>query len=160
MLILPDPSPAHGWWWGKHEGKQIVLAHGVFDCLHVGHCRYLRAARALGDVLVVTITPDEHVGKGPGRPVFPAEVRAEVLAALSCVSLVAVNRWPTAVEVIRLLKPHVYAKGADAAGSERLEEERRAVEECGGRVVLIEGEKFSSTALVPFLQGAIPTSQS
>ncbi len=140
--------------WGRamrDQGLRVVLAHGVFDVVHCGHVRYLQAARALGDVLVVTVTPDRFVSKGPGRPVFPAEVRAEVLAALACVSFVAVNRWPTAVEVIRLLRPHVYAKGADAAGSERLEEERRAVEECGGRVVLIPGEKFSSTAILGHL---------
>jgi cytidyltransferase-like protein len=73
------------------QGKQIVHCHGVFDVLHLGHLRYFEAAKRHGDVLVVTITADEHVNKGPGRPVFTSDQRAEMLASLGIVDFVAVN---------------------------------------------------------------------
>ena len=135
----------------------MVHCHGCFDLLHVGHARYLAAARGLGDVLVVTVTPDRFVGKGAGRPVFPAEQRAELLAALRVVDAVAVNRWPTAVDTLHLLRPAVYAKGAeyrDAAEdpSSPVGRERAAVEAGGGRLALIDGEKFSSTDALQQLQ--------
>jgi rfaE bifunctional protein nucleotidyltransferase chain/domain len=95
----------------RQLGRRIVLCHGCFDLLHVGHVRYLEAARSLGDVLVVTVTPDEFVNKGPDRPAFTQDLRAEHLASLACVDFAAVNRWPTAVPTIELLKPDVYAKG-------------------------------------------------
>src|SRR5437867_10418479 len=86
-------------------GKKVIHCHGVFDLLHIGHIKHLEAARKLGDVLVVTITPDRFVNKGPHRPAFPERLRAEALASLACVDYVAVNEWPTAVETIRTLKP-------------------------------------------------------
>ena len=92
----------------RAAGRRVVLAHGTFDLLHLGHVRYLEEARRQGDVLVVTVTADQFVNKGPGRPVFLAELRAEMLAALSCVEIVAVNQAPTAVNVIECLKPDVY----------------------------------------------------
>jgi rfaE bifunctional protein nucleotidyltransferase chain/domain len=95
----------------KAEGKCIVQCHGVFDLVHPGHIRLLEAAKQEGDVLVVTVTPDKYVNKGPGRPVFNQRLRAETLAALQCVDFVAINEWPTAIETIRLLKPDVYVKG-------------------------------------------------
>ena len=99
----------------RGQGKTVVQCHGVFDLLHPGHIRHLQAAKRLGDALVVTVTPDRFVNKGPGRPAFPEGLRAESLAALGCVDLVAVNRWPTAVEAIALIRPDVYAKGRDYA---------------------------------------------
>src|ERR1019366_10782752 len=92
-------------------GKKIVHCHGVFDLLHIGHIKHLEAARHRGDVLVVTITPDRFVNKGPHRPAFPERFRAEALASLACVDFVAANDWPTAVETIRLLRPDFYVKG-------------------------------------------------
>src|SRR5262249_36014971 len=86
----------------RARGETIVLCHGCFDLMHIGHIKHLQAARRMGDVLVVTVTPDEHVAKGDGRPVFTGSLRAETLAALECVDYVAINRWPTAVETIRL----------------------------------------------------------
>jgi len=90
-----------------------VLAHGVFDLLHVGHIRHLREAKALGDVLVVTLTEDSRVNKGPGRPAFTETLRAEALAALEAVDFVAISRHATAVPVIATIKPNVYVKGPD-----------------------------------------------
>src|SRR2546423_15713098 len=81
----------------RESGKKIVHCHGVFDLLHIGHIRHLETAKRFGDVLVVTLTPDIHVNKGPDRPVFNEHLRAEALAALSCVDYVAINEWPMAV---------------------------------------------------------------
>src|SRR5213080_2133296 len=85
----------------RRAGKKIVHCHGVFDLLHIGHLRHLKAAREWGDALVVTITPDRFVNKGPGRPAFTEILRAEALAMLECVDFVAINRWPSAVEIIK-----------------------------------------------------------
>ena len=75
----------------RGQGRKIVQCHGVFDLLHIGHIKHLEAARRLGDVLVVTLTPDRFVNKGPHRPAFPERLRAEALASLSCVNYVAIN---------------------------------------------------------------------
>ncbi len=81
----------------KDSGKKVALCHGCFDLLHVGHIKHFEAAKALGDVLVVTVTPDRFVNKGPGRPAFPEKLRMEAIAALECVDFVALNEWPTAI---------------------------------------------------------------
>ncbi len=137
----------------KRSGKRVVNCHGVFDLLHVGHIRHLSAARQFGDVLVVTITPDLYVNKGPHRPAFNQDLRAEALAALDCVDYVAINKWPTAIESIRLLKPDVYVKGLeyrepsnDRTGNIGLEEE--AVRHVGGRLVFTDDITFSSSSLI------------
>src|SRR5215475_9136338 len=95
----------------RKEGKKVVHCHGVFDLLHIGHIKHLEAARQYGDRLVVTITPDRFVNKGPHRPAFPERLRAEALASLVCVDFVAINEWPTAVETIQRLRPDFYVKG-------------------------------------------------
>src|SRR5438270_12641693 len=97
----------------RAAGNKTVHCHGVLDVLHIGHLRHLNGARKLGDVLVVTITPDHLVNKGPGRPAFTETLRAEALAMLECVDLVAINHWPTAPEVIKMLRPDFYVKGSD-----------------------------------------------
>src|SRR5262245_65318774 len=94
----------------RDAGKKIVHCHGVFDLLHIGHIRHFEEAKAMGDLLVVTLTPDEYVNKGPHRPAFPQSLRAEVIAALDVVDYVAINYWPTAVETVKLLRPNIYAK--------------------------------------------------
>lgn len=137
----------------RAAGRTVVLCHGCFDLLHVGHVRYLEAARTHGDALVVTVTPDRYVNKGPGRPAFPEAQRAELLAALRCVDGVGINRWPTAIETLALLRPDVYAKGAEYreaadAPASPIGRERAAVEAHGGRLALIDTEKLSSTDLL------------
>src|SRR5437868_5403776 len=89
----------------RADGKKVVHCHGVFDLLHVGHMKHLEAARKLGDVLIVTITPDRFVNKGPHRPAFPERLRAEALASLACVNFVGINEWPSAVETIQKVRP-------------------------------------------------------
>jgi len=82
----------------RRAGLKIVHCHGCFDLMHIGHIRHFQEARKVGDLLVVTITPDRFVNKGPHRPVFTESLRAEAIASLDCVDYVAINKWPTAVE--------------------------------------------------------------
>ena len=133
----------------RTDQQKVSLCHGVFDQLHVGHIRHLQQARQMGDLLVVTITPDRFLEKSPQRPSLPEALRAETVAALDCVDLVAVNGWLTAVETIDLLKPHCYVKGSDyqgpagdAAGT--LAQERQAIEAVGGRLAFTHNTEFSS----------------
>lgn len=133
--------------------QRIVLCHGVFDLLHIGHIKHFEQAKKHGDILVVTLTQDRYVNKGPHRPAFGQALRAEMVASLACVDYVAVNRWPTSVETIRLLKPHVYVKGSDYADpaddrSGKIVAEQEAVESVGGRIVFTGGVTFSSTQLI------------
>ena len=89
----------------KSAGKKVVLCHGVFDLVHYGHILHFEEARRQGDVLVVTLTPDIYVNKGPNRPAFTETYRAQMLAALEIVDYVAINKWPSAVEMLRLFSP-------------------------------------------------------
>jgi rfaE bifunctional protein nucleotidyltransferase chain/domain len=137
----------------KADGMKVVLCHGVFDLLHYGHMLHFREARAQGDALVVTITPDIHVNKGPNRPAFTESYRAQMLAALEIVDLVAINNGPTAVEMLRAVKPDVYAKGPDYKNQEddltgKIREEELAVGESGGRIYYTEDLAFSSSTLI------------
>jgi rfaE bifunctional protein kinase chain/domain/rfaE bifunctional protein nucleotidyltransferase chain/domain len=134
-------------------GKRIVLAHGVFDLLHIGHIRHLQEARTFGDVLVVTLTEDRHVNKGPHRPAFPEGLRAEAIAALDVVDFVSISRFPSAVEMIELTRPSVYVKGPDykqpsddvTGGITREEDAVRGV---GGEIKITEDLTFSSSTLI------------
>jgi len=137
----------------QKDGKKIVHCHGVFDLLHIGHIRHLEAARALGDVLVVTITADRFVNKGPHRPAFPERLRAEAIASLACVAYVAINERPTAVETIQLLKPNLYVKGLVRDGGKRdhtdaIQKEEEAVKSVGGQLVLTDEETYSASTLI------------
>ena len=133
--------------------RRLVHCHGVFDLLHIGHIRHLKEARRLGDHLVVTLTPDAFVDKGPHRPAFDAKTRAEALAALECVDTVCINESRTAVEAIQLLKPAVFMKGMVAGSGPRdrndaIQLEREAVTRIGGRLVLTDTELHSASALI------------
>ncbi len=98
-------------------GAVVVFTNGCFDLLHLGHVRYLQAARALGGCLVVGINSDASTRqlKGPGRPLVPQDERAEVLAALACVDYVTIFEEPTAVSLVEALRPNIYVKGGDYA---------------------------------------------
>lgn len=136
----------------KSEGKKIVHCHGCFDLMHPGHIKYFQAAKRMGDLLVVTITPDAYVDKGPGRPVFNQQLRAESIAALECVDYVAINRWPTAEETLRLLRPDVYVKGQEFEGLEdktgKIQKEYDVVREIGAEIRFTHEIVFSSTQLL------------
>lgn len=137
----------------RARGQAVVLAHGVFDLLHLGHLRHLKEARQQGDVLIVTLTADSFVNKGPGRPVFGQAMRAEMLAALEIVDWVGINMAPTSQNVIEAIKPGVYVKGPDYANPEDdytggISIEQAAVEKAGGRLVLTDDITFSSSTLI------------
>jgi rfaE bifunctional protein nucleotidyltransferase chain/domain len=134
-------------------GLVVVQAHGTFDLLHLGHVRHLEAARALGDVLVVTVTADHFVNKGPGRPAFTESLRAEMLAALHFVTYVATSEASDAISAIDAIRPDVYAKGSDYQNPDgditgKITLERKAVEACGGTIRFTDEITFSSTHLI------------
>jgi D-glycero-beta-D-manno-heptose 1-phosphate adenylyltransferase len=129
----------------RAEGKRIVFANGCFDLLHVGHIRYLEAARALGDVLFVGINGDAAVArlKGAGRPLMPATERAELLGALRAVDHVVVFDDDTADKVIAAIRPAIHAKGTDYTPD--TVPERDTVRAHGGRVVIVGDPKAHAT---------------
>ncbi len=129
----------------RAKGKRVVLANGCFDLLHVGHVRYLEAARALGDALIVGLNSDASVGrlKGPGRPLMAAGERAEILGALAAVDLVVVFEEDSAEALIARLRPDVHAKGTDY--TEETVPERDAVRAAGGRVAIAGDPKSHAT---------------
>jgi len=138
----------------RAEGRTVVHCHGCFDIVHPGHIRHLRFAASQGDVLLVTITSDELVDKGDGRPLFSEELRAENLAALDFVDWVFVNPEATAANLLDTLQPDVYIKGQEYERNRdpRFLAERDAVERHGGRIVFSSGDLvFSSTELVSAL---------
>lgn len=132
----------------RANGAKIVLANGCFDVLHVGHVRYLAGARELGDVLVVGINSDEQVVqlKGQGRPILPAEERAEIVASLESVTYVTIFDEPTVTELLLALKPDVHTKGTDY--TEETVPERAVVRSYGGRVAIVGDPKDHSTSAI------------
>ena len=129
----------------RSRGRRVVLANGCFDLLHVGHVRYLSAARGLGDALIVGLNSDASVRrlKGPGRPVMPADERAELIGALAAVDLVVVFDDDSAEALIARLRPDVHAKGTDY--TEESVPERAAVLAAGGRVAIAGDPKSHAT---------------
>jgi len=129
----------------RAEGRRIVLANGCFDLLHVGHVRYLDAARRLGDVLFVGVNSDAAVArlKGPGRPLMPAAERVEVLSALRAVDHVVVFDDDTADALIAAIRPDVHAKGTDYTPDSV--PERETVRAYGGRVAIVGDPKDHAT---------------
>jgi len=137
----------------RANDKKVVHCHGVFDLLHIGHIRHFNLAKKHGDILVVTVTPDRYVNKGPHRPAFTEHLRAEAIAALDCVDYAAINEWPTAIETIEILKPDIYAKGSDYRDAQKdhtgkIVDEEAAVKSVGGEIVFTEDIVFSSSSLI------------
>ncbi|MEX2218279.1 MAG: PfkB family carbohydrate kinase [Phycisphaerales bacterium] len=167
--MTPPPGPAPGKILSRAElltrraaaraaGRRVVHCHGCFDLVHPGHIRHLRYARALGDILLVTLTGDAQVSKGAGRPLIPEELRAENLAALDCVDWVSIEPRPTAEALLTEVRPDVYVKGREYEFNQdpRFKAEREAVESGGGRVVFSSGDVvFSSTALINALESSV-----
>ncbi|MCC7427725.1 MAG: adenylyltransferase/cytidyltransferase family protein [Alphaproteobacteria bacterium] len=138
----------------RAQGARIGLCHGCFDLVHPGHLAHFAAARAEVDCLVVSLTADAFIAKGPGRPLFDAETRAGFLAALEPVDAVFIAAEATAIGAIALVRPDCYFKGPDYAAAlageadAALASERAAVETHGGRLVITDTEKHSSSALM------------
>lgn len=136
----------------KSDGKKIVLCHGCFDLMHPGHIKHFQVAKKMGDILVVTVTPDVYVDKGSDRPVFNETLRAESIAALECVDYVSINKWPTAEETLRLLMPDIYVKGQEFENLEdktgKLQREYKILKEIGAQMRFTHEIVFSSTHLI------------
>jgi D-glycero-beta-D-manno-heptose 1-phosphate adenylyltransferase len=132
----------------RAAGKKLVATNGCFDLLHVGHVRYLQAARALGDALVVGVNGDDSARelKGPGRPLNNEKERAEVLAALECVDLVTIFPELRATRFIQAAAPAIYAKGGDYTAETLNAEERNALQKIGAEIRIIPFEKGYSTS--------------
>jgi rfaE bifunctional protein nucleotidyltransferase chain/domain len=129
----------------RASGKAIVFANGAFDLLHVGHVRYLEAARREGDWLAVAVNSDRSVvrAKGPGRPILPEAERAEIVAALACVDAVTVFEEDSPAELIAAVRPDVHAKGTDYTAE--TVPERDVVAAYGGKTVIVGDEKEHAT---------------
>lgn len=137
----------------RAEGRTVGLCHGVFDLVHLGHVRHLQMARQECDVLIVTITTDSLVNKGPGRPIFTENLRAEMLGALEYVDYVGISNEPSAEAVLDIIKPSAYVKGSDYENpaddiTGKIVKEREAVERHGGRLVFTDDITFSSSELI------------
>jgi D-glycero-beta-D-manno-heptose 1-phosphate adenylyltransferase len=132
----------------RRAGRRVVFTNGVFDLLHPGHVRYLQAARAEGDALVVAVNSDRSVRaiKGTARPITPEAERAEILSALACVDAVVIFDAETPADVIRAIQPDVLVKGADWAANAIVG--RDTVEARGGRVVRVPIEARWSTSAI------------
>ena len=121
--------------------------------MHIGHLKHFREARTFGDILVVTITPDEFVNKGPGRPAFSTSLRLEALSELESVDYVIANKWPSAEEVIKLLQPDIFCKGPDYKNhfedlTGKIDDEENAIISLGGQIKYTDDITFSSSSLL------------
>ncbi len=142
-IVSRDELKGHAESW-RAAGETITLANGCFDLLHVGHVRYLHAAKQLGGRLIVAINSDDSVRKlkGEGRPLMPAEERAEILAALSDVDAIVIFPEPDVRTLVREIRPNIHAKGTDYSADSV--PERDTVIECGGRVAIVGDPKDHS----------------
>lgn len=138
----------------KKEKKTVVFTNGCFDIIHVGHARYLKEAKSLGDVLIVGINSDESVKKlkGSGRPVFRQNERAEMLSSLESVDYVVIFNEDTPVNIISLIKPDIHVKGGDYEPDSIPEAE--TVKSCGGEVKIVKFHHgFSTTSIIGRIAG-------
>ena len=145
----------------RKHGEKVILCHGVFDLLHYGHVEHLQEAKALGDILVVSVTAARFVNKGPGRPYFNDRQRMRFLASLECVDYVILSEAVTVHEIVETVQPDVYVKGQEYATAENdvtgnIRSEQAIVERYGGRIYFTQGEVHSSTKLLNNFFGALP----
>jgi len=138
----------------RDRPERTVLCHGCFDLLHIGHIRHFEQAHRWGEILIVTVTADQYVDKGPERPMFPEAMRAKAVASLDCVDFVAINPWPTAENTIRQLQPSFFVKGGEFRGegadpTGKISSEARVASEVGTEVVFTDDDVvFSSSNLL------------
>lgn len=132
----------------RAQGGRLVVTNGCFDLLHLGHVRYLQAARALGDALAVAINGDQSVRalKGEGRPLNLEAVRAEIVAALECVNHVVVFPEVRATRLLETVRPSIYVKGGDYTPETLDAEERAVLENIGAEIRILPFEKGQSTS--------------
>jgi len=143
------------------DGRRLVFTNGCFDLLHVGHVRYLQAARALGDALVVAVNGDESVRslKGPDRPINQEADRAEILASLACVDFVVPFQTSRVTDLVRLIRPHLYAKGGDYTIDSLDSDEVAALRKAGSEIQILPLiPNRSTTATLAKLSAPAPSS--
>ena len=145
----------------KTDHKVIVLCHGVFDVVHPGHIIHLEQAKAMGDVLAVSITAAKYVRKGPGRPYFNDEMRMKFLEALECVDYVLLSEGYTVDDIVEAVEPDIYVKGEEYAKPEdditgKINEEKALVEKHGGTIRYTTGQTYSSTKLINTVMSGLP----
>lgn len=148
----------------KKEKKKIVLCHGVFDLLHVGHIKHFKKAKKFGDFLVVSITIDKYVNKGSNRPSFNENLRAEAIEALNVVDAVCFSHFPSAVNIINIIKPNFYLKGADYKDHKKdvtgkIQLESDTVKKYGGKIIYTNEITFSSTNILNYSFGLLNDEQ-
>ena len=136
----------------KKIKKKIVLCHGVYDILHIGHIKHFEEAKKNGDILVVGVTADEFINKGPNRPYFKLNQRADAIASLSVVDYVLISGFPTSVEIIKKIKPDYYCKGVDFKDISKdlttnIKKEISAIKSVGGKFITTKSSKLSSTRI-------------
>ena len=141
----------------KSKNKKIILCHGVFDLLHIGHIKYFKEAKSNGDKLIVSVTSDEHVNKGPNRPAFNSQQRLESIEALDVVDYVVLSSFPSAINIIKEVKPDIYCKGPDYKNSKgditgEIKNEIRTVKLLGGKTIFTSDITFSSSKLINNLE--------
>ncbi len=133
--------------------KKIVLCHGVFDLLHVGHIKHFESAKKVGDFLIVSLTSDQFVNKGPGRPIFNTDVRAKMIQSLSIVDAVIISKTESAEKMINLVKPDIYFKGPDYKDNtkdhtKKIFKEIKALKKNNGKILYSNDETYSSSNLI------------
>ena len=132
---------------------KIGLVHGVFDIFHIGHLWYFQEAKKLVDKLVVSVTADEFVNKGPGKPIFDIYKRIELLKSIKIIDKVIISRNKTPVEIIKKIRPNFYIKGNDYKNlnsdlSNQIKDEKKAIEKVGGKIIFTETPLFSSSSII------------
>jgi rfaE bifunctional protein kinase chain/domain/rfaE bifunctional protein nucleotidyltransferase chain/domain len=137
----------------RNKGKKVVHCHGVFDLIHVGHIKHLKSAKKEGDFLVVSITSDQFVNKGPGRPVFNQNLRTEVISSLECVDAVIINNFQLPTKLIETIKPDIYFKGPDYKKAAKdktkdIAKDIKSVKKVGGKIIFSNDLAFSSSNLI------------
>jgi rfaE bifunctional protein nucleotidyltransferase chain/domain len=137
----------------KNKNKKIVLCHGVFDLIHIGHIKYFEQAKKFGEILIVSVTADKFVNKGDGRPKFSQELREKLLKSIKYIDLVIINNYPTAINIIKKIKPHYYCKGKDYKDfskdiTNNILLEKKAVERNKGKLVFTNSKIFSSSEII------------
>ncbi len=137
----------------KKKKLKIVQCHGVFDVVHIGHINHFKKAKELGNILIVTVTSDKFVNKGSNRPIFNQKKRLEFLSELECIDFVCLSDFPSATNLLRLIKPNIYAKGQDYINSKddktgKINFETKLVRKFGGKIEFTNEENFSSSNII------------
>ena len=137
----------------KKKNLKIVLCHGVFDLVHMGHLEYFKSSKKNGDVLIVSVTKGKFVNKGPNRPYNDDQDRVKFLSSLEMVDYIVLNSAPTAVNIIKLLKPNIYSKGPDYKNINKdvtgeIKNEIKAIKEVGGKIIFTNDRTFSSSKIL------------